>query len=82
MHAWVQVRSRCLTADVTTVRVNREAFTRWVIRPRPMTGVTDPKTNTEVLGIPLSVPVLTAPMTLAGVPDIPSLTPDAVARRP
>ncbi len=26
-----------------------------------MTGVTDPKTNTEVLGIPLSVPVLTAP---------------------
>jgi 4-hydroxymandelate oxidase len=26
-----------------------------------MTGVTDPKTNTEFLGIPLSVPVLTAP---------------------
>ena len=44
-----------------TLRANREAFTRWVIRPRPMTGVTDPKTNTEVLGIPLSVPVLTAP---------------------
>jgi isopentenyl diphosphate isomerase/L-lactate dehydrogenase-like FMN-dependent dehydrogenase len=44
-----------------TLRANREAFSRWVIRPRPMTGVTDPKTNTEVLGIPLSVPVLTAP---------------------
>src|ERR1700722_12313911 len=44
-----------------TLRANREAFTRWVIRPRPMTGVSDPKTNTELLGIPLSVPVLTAP---------------------
>jgi len=44
-----------------TLRANREAFTRWVIRPRPMSGVTDPKTNTEVLSVPLSVPVLTAP---------------------
>ena len=44
-----------------TLRANREAFTRWVIRPRPMSGVTDPKTNAELLGIPLSVPVLTAP---------------------
>jgi isopentenyl diphosphate isomerase/L-lactate dehydrogenase-like FMN-dependent dehydrogenase len=44
-----------------TLRANREAFTRWVIRPRPMSGVTDPKTHTELLGIPLSVPVLTAP---------------------
>ena len=44
-----------------TLRANREAFSRWVIRPRPMSGVTDPKTNTEFLGIPLSVPVLTAP---------------------
>ncbi|HEX3716067.1 MAG TPA: alpha-hydroxy acid oxidase [Trebonia sp.] len=44
-----------------TLRANREAFTRWVIRPRPMNGVTDPKTATEFLGIPLSVPVLTAP---------------------
>ncbi len=32
-----------------------------VIKPRPMSGVNDPKTNTEFLGIPLSVPVLTAP---------------------
>src|SRR5580692_8591017 len=44
-----------------TLRANREAFTRHVIRPRPMSGVNDPKTNTEFLGIPLSVPVLTAP---------------------
>ncbi len=44
-----------------TLRANREAFARWVIRPRPMSGVNDPKLNTTVLGIPLSVPVLTAP---------------------
>jgi 4-hydroxymandelate oxidase len=44
-----------------TLRANREAFSRWVIRSRPMSGVTDPKTNTEFLGIPLAVPVLTAP---------------------
>jgi isopentenyl diphosphate isomerase/L-lactate dehydrogenase-like FMN-dependent dehydrogenase len=45
-----------------TLRANREAFTsRYVIKPKPMSGVNDPKTNTEVLGIPLAVPVLTAP---------------------
>jgi isopentenyl diphosphate isomerase/L-lactate dehydrogenase-like FMN-dependent dehydrogenase len=44
-----------------TLRANREAFTRWVIKPRPMSGVTDPKTHTEVLGIPLGVPIITAP---------------------
>jgi isopentenyl diphosphate isomerase/L-lactate dehydrogenase-like FMN-dependent dehydrogenase len=44
-----------------TLRANREAFGRWVIRPRPLSGVTAPDTATEVLGIPLSVPVLTAP---------------------
>jgi isopentenyl diphosphate isomerase/L-lactate dehydrogenase-like FMN-dependent dehydrogenase len=44
-----------------TLRANREAFARWAIRPSPMSGVTAPRTNTELLGIPLSVPVLTAP---------------------
>lgn len=44
-----------------TLRANREAFGRWVIKPTPMSGVSDPKTNTSLLGIPLSVPVLTAP---------------------
>jgi len=44
-----------------TLRANREAFGRWVIKPRPMSGITDPKTNTEVLGIPLAVPIITAP---------------------
>jgi len=44
-----------------TLRANRDAFGRWLIRPRPMSGVNDPKTNIEFLGIPLSVPLLTAP---------------------
>jgi isopentenyl diphosphate isomerase/L-lactate dehydrogenase-like FMN-dependent dehydrogenase len=44
-----------------TLRANRDAFSRWVIRPRPMSGVTDPKINTSLLGIPLSAPILTAP---------------------
>ena len=44
-----------------TLRANRDAFSRYVIKPKPMSGVNDPKTNTEFLGIPLSVPVLTAP---------------------
>jgi isopentenyl diphosphate isomerase/L-lactate dehydrogenase-like FMN-dependent dehydrogenase len=44
-----------------TLRANREAFGRWVIRPRPMSGVSAPRMSTTILGIPLSVPVLTAP---------------------
>jgi isopentenyl diphosphate isomerase/L-lactate dehydrogenase-like FMN-dependent dehydrogenase len=45
----------------STLRANREAFGRWVIRPRPMSGVSAPRTSAALLGIPLSVPVLTAP---------------------
>ena len=44
-----------------TLRANRDAFSRWVIRPRPMSGVTDPKINASLLGLPLSAPILTAP---------------------
>jgi isopentenyl diphosphate isomerase/L-lactate dehydrogenase-like FMN-dependent dehydrogenase len=44
-----------------TLRANREAFGRWAITPRPMSGVSAPRTDTELLGIPLAVPVLTAP---------------------
>jgi len=44
-----------------TLRANREAFGRWVIRPRPMSGVSAPRMSTTLLGIPLSVPVLTGP---------------------
>jgi len=44
-----------------TLRANREAFGRWVITPRPMSGVSAPRTDTALLGLPLAVPVLTAP---------------------
>jgi isopentenyl diphosphate isomerase/L-lactate dehydrogenase-like FMN-dependent dehydrogenase len=44
-----------------TLRANQEAFRGWVIRPRPMTGVSAPRMDTELFGIPLAVPVLTAP---------------------
>src|SRR6202012_6124137 len=45
----------------STLRANREAFGKWVIRPRPMSGVSDPDMSATVLGIPLTVPVLTSP---------------------
>ncbi len=44
-----------------TLRANREAFGRWTITPKPMSGVSAPRTDTGILGIPLAVPVLTAP---------------------
>lgn len=44
-----------------TLRANREAFGRWVLRPRPMSGVSVPDTATTFLGMRLSVPVMTAP---------------------
>jgi 4-hydroxymandelate oxidase len=44
-----------------TLRANRDAFTRYVIKPKPLSGVNDPKTNVEFLGLPLAVPLLTAP---------------------
>ncbi len=47
--------------DEVTLRRNREAFARWAFRPRVMSGRPVPSTATTFLGIPLSLPVLTAP---------------------
>jgi isopentenyl diphosphate isomerase/L-lactate dehydrogenase-like FMN-dependent dehydrogenase len=47
--------------DEVTLRRNREAFARWSFRPRVMSGRPVPSTATSFLGIPLSLPVLTAP---------------------
>jgi len=44
-----------------TLRANRDAFARWVARPRPVTAMSAPRTSTELLGIPLAAPILTAP---------------------
>jgi isopentenyl diphosphate isomerase/L-lactate dehydrogenase-like FMN-dependent dehydrogenase len=58
-HAAVYLESGAGTES--TLRANREAFGRWVIRPRPMSGVSDPDTSTTFLGMRLGVPVMTAP---------------------
>ena len=44
-----------------TLRGNRAAFARRTIVPRPMSGVTQPDTSTSFLGVPLRLPLLTAP---------------------
>jgi 4-hydroxymandelate oxidase len=45
----------------STLRANREAFGKWVIRPRPMSGVSEPDMSATLLGIPLAAPILTSP---------------------
>jgi isopentenyl diphosphate isomerase/L-lactate dehydrogenase-like FMN-dependent dehydrogenase len=44
-----------------TLRENTRAFERWILRPRVLRGVVEPDTRTEVLGVPLSMPVAIAP---------------------
>lgn len=47
--------------DEVTLRRNREAFSRWVLRPRTLTGNCEPLLAATVLGTPVSMPVLLAP---------------------
>ena len=49
------------SGDEWTLAENRRAFERWQFRPRMMTGIPTPDLRCEVLGIPLSMPILTAP---------------------
>lgn len=44
-----------------TLRANRAAFERWVVHSRPMSGLGSVDTSTTFLGVPLGIPVLTAP---------------------
>ncbi|WP_327140456.1 alpha-hydroxy acid oxidase [Nocardia sp. NBC_01327] len=44
-----------------TLRANLAAFGRWRILPEPMSGVATPSTRTELLGMSLETPVITAP---------------------
>lgn len=44
-----------------TLRANLAAFARWRILPDPMSGVATPSTRTELLGMALETPILTAP---------------------
>jgi 4-hydroxymandelate oxidase len=55
--------------DEVTLRANRTEFDRWQFRPRTMSGRAAPGTATTVLGIPLGLPVLTAPFGTDGMFD-------------
>lgn len=44
-----------------SLRRNRSAFERWAFKPRTMSGALPSDTSTSFMGIPLSLPVLTAP---------------------
>ena len=48
--------------DERTLRWNREAFSGYRLRPRVLVDVSSVSTRTEVLGTPISMPVLVAPM--------------------
>jgi len=48
--------------DERTLRWNREAFSRFRLRPRVLIDVSSVSTETTVLGTPVSMPVLVAPM--------------------
>jgi isopentenyl diphosphate isomerase/L-lactate dehydrogenase-like FMN-dependent dehydrogenase len=48
--------------DERTLHWNREAFSRFRLRPRVLVDVSSVSTETTVLGTPVSMPVLVAPM--------------------
>jgi 4-hydroxymandelate oxidase len=47
--------------DEWTLRENRAAFDRWVIRPRMLTGAGERDVSTELLGTRVAFPILVAP---------------------
>ncbi len=58
--AWAYVSGGA--GDERTLRWNREAFSRFRLRYRVLVDVSDVSTETTVLGTPVSMPVLVAPM--------------------
>jgi isopentenyl diphosphate isomerase/L-lactate dehydrogenase-like FMN-dependent dehydrogenase len=48
--------------DELTLRENIEAWRRWRFRPRVLTGAAEASTEIELLGAPLSMPILVAPV--------------------
>jgi isopentenyl diphosphate isomerase/L-lactate dehydrogenase-like FMN-dependent dehydrogenase len=53
--------------DERTLRWNREAFSRYRLRPRVLVDVSSVTTATTVLGTPVSMPVLVAPMAFQAI---------------
>jgi isopentenyl diphosphate isomerase/L-lactate dehydrogenase-like FMN-dependent dehydrogenase len=58
--AWAYIAGGA--GDERTLRWNREAFSRFRLRYRVLVDVSDVSTDTTVLGTPVSMPVLVAPM--------------------
>jgi L-lactate dehydrogenase (cytochrome)/(S)-mandelate dehydrogenase len=50
-----------------TLAANRRAFARWALRQRVLTGVEAPRLETDLGGVPLSMPILLAPTGLSGI---------------
>lgn len=50
-----------------TARANREAFDRWRIVPRMLTGATNRDLSTTLFGAPLTAPIITAPVGVQGI---------------
>src|SRR3954453_19990621 len=63
-----------------TLRENRAAFHRWVLRPRVLIDVGERDTATTVLGEPVAFPILAAPPAL--VPDPRGADPPPAHGRP
>jgi isopentenyl diphosphate isomerase/L-lactate dehydrogenase-like FMN-dependent dehydrogenase len=53
--------------DERTLRWNQESFSRYRLRPRVLVDVSSVSTETTVLGTPLSMPVLVAPMAFQAI---------------
>ena len=53
--------------ELSTLRANREAFSRWCLRTRVLTGKEARDLSVEVGGVPLELPVLLAPTGMAGM---------------
>jgi len=63
--AWSYYRSGA--EDEVTLRANRAAFERIRLRPRVLVDISATDTRTTVLGIPVSMPILVAPMAYHGL---------------
>ena len=63
--AWAYIAGGA--GDERTLRWNREAFSRYRLRPRVLVDVSSVSTETTVLGTPVSMPVLVAPAAFQGI---------------
>jgi isopentenyl diphosphate isomerase/L-lactate dehydrogenase-like FMN-dependent dehydrogenase len=63
--AWAYIAGGA--GDERTLHWNREAFSRYRLRPRVLVDVSAVTTGTTVLGTPVSMPVLVAPMAFQAI---------------